>query len=185
MTIIQELPSNNGMLRVRKCHNVIDVSLRDNYMLGGILQNVIVCKTKYQDSIIGYFPSNYYRELAFKYIVNNDKSIVKLDLCSYFCRELLEDSEVEKFLHKETLFTNLQWALQFIENHNECDAFHFLDKTLLTAIKLGVPTPVNNANLANLWAKTLKVKYTYLKLGITKRQFFNHLITKNYHLFNP
>lgn len=185
MTIIQELPSNNGMLRVRKCHNVIDVTLLDNYMLGGILQNVIVCKTKYENSIIGYFPSDYYRELVFNYIVNNDKSIVKLDLCSYFCRELLEDSDIEKILKKESLFSNLQWATQFIENVDESDAFHFLDKALIKAIKLGIPSPINNANLANLWAKTLKVKYTFLKQGITKRQFFNHLITKNYHLFNP
>lgn len=186
MLIIQEKPSNNGCLRVMKIRNVQETKMVDNYYLGDKIQPVIECRTAIGKYYIGYFPNIELRNNAYTKIINSTTITVVLDYNTYFTNPL--DLDLSTILKKYNLSTSLLWALRRTgkpeETWHTLDAMRALDTDTFNAIKAGIPTPIKELNLANLWSKTFMIKTNILLQGITKKQFFQHLIIKNNEKFN-
>ena len=189
MNIIQEHPSVNGRLRRTVLKDVKSVHPVDNIYLGEKMHKyAIKCTLEAGEYTIGFFVSCWSRDEAIRQVLQN-KSVL-LEYNKYFDRSFVNDAQARSIILKQghELFISLRIAVEQISKDvnvlQKLDAFTLAPKTIINNIRLAISMPINNIELAGIWAKTLRSPKDVPKWGMGKKQYWQNLILLNNEQFN-
>lgn len=180
------MPSNNGSFKYNILRNVSKIERKDNLRIpeDDKLHNVLILHLPRMKYYMRHFPSIGKRDLAYDFITKNSSSVLLLDYNEYFCEEVITFKKCKELVSsKFELFAQLRSRISDLSKFRSLDAFRAC-KDLHNNIISGTPMPVHNTNLANLWAGTLSCPVFIRGLGLTPKQFWSVLISKNNEIFN-
>ena len=188
MTIIQELPSTTGVLRVNRIENAAYV-FAEKCLLPKTLapQDVITCELPLGKRYsIGHFPTVEHRDRCLRYIEEHKAAdVLQLPLEKFFMHHVLEASLV-KFVLEE--YTIQKYLLNLFEKNfrkftpsevRDLDAFSQFTIPDVLSMRKGKYVDLSYEGLPLLWAKTLPISKLLMKYGLTPVQYFETLIKNN------
>jgi len=189
MNVVQEHPSVNGKIRRTILKNVESAHPVDNIYLGEKLHEyAIKCVLEVGVYNIGFFVNEHARNRALNEILNNKVTVLEYN--KYFDQALIPNAQARSILLSKghELFISLQIATSQISNDinvlQHLDAFTLAPRTLLNNIRLAISMPINNLELASIWAKTLRSPRDIPKWGMGKLQYWQILTELNNEQFN-
>lgn len=189
MNVVQEHPSINGKIRRTLLKNVEDISPADNIWVGEKFHRyAIKCVFEVGVYNIGFFANEKVRNKAIEEILNSN--YVVLDYNKYFNASYITDVQARKIIldKRYELFISLRSAISKISSDvnvlQRLDAFTLAPRTLLNNIRLAISMPINNTELAGIWAKTLRSPRDIPKWGMGKQQYWQTLIQLNNEQFH-
>lgn len=188
MTILQELHSNTGNVRVNTLEQVVE-AIPEMGTLPNLVgpQPVIKIRLRHSRNTynIGNFVIEEARDAAFNYLYENRNSTtVILPLERFFMPELYDATSVQFFLKDYSIqryFANLfekHFRQASIIDLMKLDCFSQLSPQDFFALKNGKYVE-SVRDFSTLWAKTLPVYRSVLDSGITKLQFFKTILLKH------
>lgn len=190
MTIIQELPSSNGNIRLQVIENVLKVVAVDNYKLGNRKQPVILCHLPdHKKYAIGYFMDNTYRDQALHHILDQH-TLAVLELNEFFEIPVADIDNIPIEEHMMWLPTQIQNIVHHealtIGKLIEREAFKCFNASNIYDLLAGTYSSyLDEEKLPYIWSKTLQIPYGLKLLKFTNLQFTKRYVQKfNQNLFN-